>query len=314
MAAPPSATDLTYPDWTNLQDTWREQDAEWLRNRSVSLWASASTRTSGQASPMKGAVSARQDGYGDPEFWTGAAWEAVRYPNLTVQSQVGPPASVLLRYATANPATGIQLLNDGSVNISKTFVGTGGLGYTGDQTGIALHVGTKTVKLATDANGLTVDSPVAITGGLTTTGPATLNSLTVTGAVNFSGGTTLGAVNAASVAATGAVTGATVTGGDVILGSAPPYGTIKHRTGGTAELDVGSDSTVRVNGASMTINPPLTVAGTMQANGQATFALPNRVSQATKDPNIQVAMIIMVAGNVAPTTQNPPDGTIWYTY
>jgi hypothetical protein len=28
-------TDPVFPDWVNLSDTWREQDAEWLRNRSV---------------------------------------------------------------------------------------------------------------------------------------------------------------------------------------------------------------------------------------------------------------------------------------
>jgi hypothetical protein len=60
--------------------------------------------------------------------------------------------------------SGIQLMSDGSANTVKNVVGTGGVGYVGDQTGLALTVGAKTVKLATNATALTIDSPVAITG------------------------------------------------------------------------------------------------------------------------------------------------------
>jgi hypothetical protein len=307
MPAPPTATDLAYPDWTDLVDTWRERDAEWLRNRVVSLWADGSGRTAGQPSPMKGALSSLQNGYGAPDFWTGSAWESIRYPNLDVLSDA---TSVTLRRLGAG--SGIQLINDGSVNTVKNVVGTGGLGYVGDQTGIALHVGAKTVKLATDATGLTVDSPVSITGALTLTGAlnaasATIPNITSTGTISAA------AITSSSHQSTGAITGATVTGGDVLLGSAPPYGTVKHKSGGTAAVSVGSDSTVKIDGSTLTVNPATTFAGAATFNG--TTSLNGATSQLAPAGKVavQVAGVIAVSGNVAPT-QNAPDGTLYVTY
>jgi len=243
---------------------------------------------------------------GGPDFYDGSAWTSIRYPNLNVISDA---TSVTLRRQGAG--TGVQLMNDGSVNMAKAFIGTGSIGSTLDQTGLVMKIGADTAKLATDANGFTMDSPLNITGGLQTS--AAITAPTFNGNVSAATVAATGAVTAASVAATGAVTGATVQGGKVLLGTAAPYGTIKHADGGTAELDVGSDSTVQIRGTSLTVNPPTTFAGTTQHNGLATFAAPPVVTQSGKDASIQIAMIQMVSGNVAPTG-NPPDGTVYFTY
>lgn len=312
--APPAAGSNVFPVWTDLQDTWRATDAHWLRNRTIQIFPDAASRTTALAGQTSfGMLSILQAGSvaGGPDFWNGSAWESTRYPNLNVTSD---GTSVTLKREGASPSTGLQLLNDGSVNIAKEFVGTGGVGSTQDTTGFTIKIGGKTVKLATDATSLTVDSPVAITGTLSATGAITAPSLTVPTI------TSTGTINAVAIAATGAisssgaVSGATVTGGDVILGSAAPYGTLKHRTGsGTAEIDIGSDSTVRILGTALTVNPATTFAGAITVNGAATFKVPPVVSQAGKDASIQEAMIIMASGNVTPTS-NPPDGTLFVTY
>lgn len=311
MPAPSSATAAIFPDWTNLVDNWRDTDAEWLRNRIVSPFADSAARDTVMNPVAKsfGMMSILQAGsvVGGPDFWTGTAWESVRYPNLAVSSDA---TSVTLRRQGAG--SGIQLLNDGSVNTVKNVVGTGGIGYVGDQTGLALHIGAKTVKLSTDATQLTIDSPVSIAGALTLTGALNVPSETVTGALTVQGNTTLAGVAATFLAATGLVSGGNVNGGDAQLGTVGVFGVLRHRTGGTAVVSVGSDSTVKIDGSALTINPPTTLAGTLTVNGQTNFvgrpllALPGTVAT-------WVAGIIAAAGNVAPT-QNAPDGTLYVTY
>jgi len=311
MAVPGTATDYIFPDWRNAIDNWREQDAEWLRNRSVNIFPDASTRTSVMGTPpMVGLMSFLQSGSvaGGPDFWDGSGWQSVRYPNLGFTSD---GTSFTLRRQGAG--TGVQLMSDGSVNMAKAFMGTGGIGATIDNTGILLKIGADTAKLTTDANGFAMDSPLNITGGLQTSALATLNSLTVTGATTLSGTTAAQAVTAASVAATGAVTGATVTGGKVLLGVAAPYGTIKHADGGTAEFDVGSDSTVQIKGTTLTVSPTtVNISGTVNLNGTTNLVGAANLAPAGKTA-VQVAGILMVSGNVAPS-QNAPDGTIYFTY
>src|SRR5262252_3786274 len=186
QAAPPNETSVVWPTWTNLVDNWRAQDAGWLRNRSIQIFPDAATRTSvlSGVTLIAGMLSYIQTGSvaGGPDFYDGSAWTSIRYPNLNVISDA---TSVTLRRQGAG--TGVQLMNDGSVNMAKAFMGTGGIGATIDNTGILLKIGADTAKLTTDANGFAMDSPLNITGGLQTSALATLNSLTVTGATTLSG-------------------------------------------------------------------------------------------------------------------------------
>jgi hypothetical protein len=312
MPAPSSATAAVFPDWTNLVDNWRDTDAEWLRNRTVSPFADAAARDAVMNPVTKnfGMMSIIQAGSvaGGPDFWNGLAWEGIRYPNLAVSSDA---TSVTLKRQGAG--SGIQLLSDGSVNTVKNVVGTGGVGYVGDQTGIALTVGAKTVKLATNATALTIDSPVAITGGLTLTGPLTVPSETVTGALTVQGTAALAGVTATTVAATGLVSGGNVNGGDAQLGTVGVFGVLRHRTGGTSAVSVGSDSTVKIDGASLTINPPTTLAGALTVTGVTTFVGRPVLSLPGTSAGVWVAGIRAAAGNIAPT-QNDPDGTVYVTY
>ena len=313
MPAPGSSTDSTlFPDWTNLVDNWRDTDAEWLRNRVNQPFPDVATRNSIMTGKAQfGMLSTLQSGSvaGGPDFWDGATWQSIRYPNLGFTSD---GTSFTLRRQGAG--TGVQLMSDGSVNMVKAVVGTGGLGETLDQTGISMKVGTKTVKLATDAAGLTVDSPVTVTGTPTATGAISAPSITVPN-ITSTGTIAASAVTAASVTATGAVTGAAVQGGDVLLGSAPPLGTIKHRSGGSAQIGVGSDSTVQIAGTSMSVAPPTTFASTVNVNGQTNFVGRPVFAFTAAGQNVQtwVAGIYAVAGGGAPT-QACPDGTIYISY
>jgi hypothetical protein len=305
MPAPVSATALVFPDWTDLTDTWREIDAEWLRNRSVNILADAAARTAAITAPLKGMIAPVQSGTGAPDFFNGAAWESVRYPNLDV---ISDGTSATLRRTGASPATGIQLVNDGSVNIAKGFLGTGGIGSTLDNTGIAIKVGAKTVKLATNATQLTVDSPVLITGAVNVTGAVTatgaVQGATVTGTTSITGGTVAGTTGTFSAA----LQGLTVQAGTVQLN-----GNQVKATAGTAALTLAADSTVTLAGTGLTINPPTTLASTVAITGVATFAAQPVLSIPTFLAGIKLAGLIVVAGNVAPT-QNAPDGTIYFTY
>jgi hypothetical protein len=317
MAAPPAATSVVWPDWANGFDTWREQDAEWLRNRIVGVFPDAGS-ASGRDTIMNpvaksyGMMSILQSGSvaGGPDFWNGAAWESIRYPNLNVTSDAN---GVTLKRQGAG--TGIQLLTDGSVNMAKAFVGTGGVGSTLDNTGVAVKIGAKTVKLATDATQLTIDSPVSIAGGLTLTGALSVPSATVTGGLTVQGNTSVQGLAAASVAATGLVAGGSVNGGDAQLATVGVYGTLRHRVGGTAAVGVGSDSTVKIDGTSVAVNPPTTFAGVVNVNGQTNFVGRPFLAFTAVGANVPtwVAGIYAVSGNVAPS-QACPDGTIYITY
>lgn len=309
MPPPTNATSAVFPDWTDLVDNWREADAEWLRNRSVQVFPDAASRTTALGTPpMFGMLSIVQSGSvaGGPDFWNGSAHESIRYPNLNV---ISDSTSVTLRRQGAG--TGVQLLNDGSVNIAKEFVGTGGQGSTQDSTGVAIKIGAKTVKLATDATSLTIDSPVTVSGAISASSVSAPN-ITSTTAITAAAINASGTVTAASVTASGAVTGASVTGGDVLLGTSGVYGTVKHRSGGTSQIGVGSDSTVRIDGATLTLNLPVTAAQAVVINGTTSFVGRPSLALPSTTP-VWVAGIIAVSGNVAPS-QNAPDGTIYITY
>jgi hypothetical protein len=80
MPAPSSATAAVFPDWTNLVDNWRDTDAEWLRNRTVSPFADAAARDAVMNPVTKnfGMMSIIQAGSvaGGPDFWNGRRGKA----------------------------------------------------------------------------------------------------------------------------------------------------------------------------------------------------------------------------------------------
>lgn len=313
MTAPTSPTDESFPVWTDLVDNWRAIDAHWLRNRSVQIFPDATARnTALGGSAMKGMLSYLDTtppaGHpGGPDFYDGSAWQSVRYPNLNVTSDA---TSVTLRQVSAG--SGISLLSDGSVNIAKAFIGTGGIGSTLDNTGIAVKVGTKTVKLATDTTALTVDSPVKVTGNIDSTG-------TITGAVvtapTINSSTT---INAAAITASGTVQGNVISGGtaqagptgEAVLVYESSQARMRHKsTGASAWLGMNSSGALEVKGASIALNGPVTAsaAATFQAassfQARPTVDVPGKVSAG-------VAMVMV--SSTDPGSTNAPDGTIWF--
>lgn len=306
--APPTPDSDVFPTWTDLVDNWRAADAHWLRNRVMQIFPDAATRTTeltghttfGMMSivPLVGAA------VGGPDFWTGSAWESIRYPNLGVASD---GTSVTLK--RVGGSGGVQLVNDGSVNASKLFGGTGGVGGTLDVTGVTVKVGAKTAKLATNATDLTVDSPVNVSGGVTASGTVAANALsapTVTASTTL----TAAAAGVTTLTATGAVTGASVAGGDALLGTSGVYGTLKHRTGGTSLVGVGSDSTVKIEGSSLAVTPPASFAATANFDGPVNFtnaAARPQIAVAGFDP-IPIAGVIVSSASAAGAQ---PDGSLW---
>lgn len=332
MPAPPTATAAVFPDWTNIVDNWREVDAEWLRNRSIHIFPDAAGRSVLNLQTFFGMMSIiPQIGQapGGPDFWNGTAWESVRYPNMSVSSD---STSVTMRRQGASPFTGIQLINDGSANIATLVAGSGTkTAYTGsllDVTGLSMKVGGKTVKLVTDANGLVINDgatptpgpvTVALTGSLSATNTIAAPTITSTTVINAkdvsfsSGGTITGAAAITGTAVTGS---STVTGGSVVLGTTGVYGTIKHTApAATGQISLGSDSSVIINGAALTLSPPVTLTNTgtaLTVNGVTNLVGQANLAQTGKTV-VAVAGAIFVSGNVAPT-QNAPDGTIYITY
>ena len=314
MPAPATPIDAIYPDWTNLVDIWRDTDAEWLRNRVVQLFPDVASRTTAlSGKTVFGMLSAIASGSlaGGPDFWNGTGWESVRYPGLNYD-----PATFTLRRQGASPGTGIQLQSDGSVNMRASFTGTGtdfasGIGTYVDNTGLSIKIGTKAVKFTTDTTQLMIDSPVRVGGALVATGAitapsASLNTLAVSGAL------TAASLSAPTITAATSISAPTVTGGDVVLGSSGVYGTVKHRTGGTAEVDVGSDSTVRVLGTSLAVTPPTTFAGAVTVNGQTNF-VGRPMFTFPSSTATWVAALYALQGS-ANFPADCPDGTIGITY
>jgi hypothetical protein len=209
--------------------------------------------------------------------------------------------------------TGIQLMNDGSVNIAKAFIGTGGIGATIDNTGITLKIGADTAKIATDANGFTFDSPIALGANALYAGPITASQLTVSGLSTLGGGFSASGANTI----TGSLTASgTVQGGTLQAGTVQITGNQVKPTTGAAGVTLATDTltlagvTVNVGGASTAVVVP----GTLNPQKLTTFNVVPVVSASGKDPNIQEAMIMMQSGGAAPSAQNPPDGTLFIIY
>lgn len=310
MPAPSAETSEVWPVWTDLVDNWRAIDVHWMRDRVVNLFDNLAARTSSGIAPLAGSLSFLQD-INSLEFYRNdGKWESVRYPNLSVTSAAGPPATVSLRQTAAG--TGITLQSDGYAAIEKLNAGLSTLLV--DTTGATLKVGAgKAVKFATDAvsgGSLTIDSPVKITGTLSATGALNAPSLTLTGNLTVAGVTASGTVQGATMTSTGQINGGNLlAGGLAWVGnnggwasfqhvSQPSYGFRAHPAGDTVIAGVTNTIYGTTNHTG-----PLTVGGG--------FVLRSDTALAPAGTSAVPLAGIIVVGRGPDGNDAQPNGTIW---
>jgi hypothetical protein len=311
--APGTETLEAWPTWTDFVDNWRAVDAHWIRDRVVNLFDDNTKRAASNIAPLPGTLSFLQSTNslefyksGDPKL--AASWESVRYPNLAVSSDA---TTVTLRQTAAG--SGIILGSDGTGNIEKLNAGLGTV--LADVAGVTLKVGAKTVVLATNAAGLTVDSPVSVTGTLSASGALTAASAALSGAVT-----------AASAAISGILSGGTVNGGSGLIGGVTLSGNrVTAGTGAAGGMVSGSghfygDASSALMRHSSDTGPYLQVTssgGLFSGGGQFDFfttmrMLSGNVIQYYYNNNTQAVNIppsFYAASD--PGAGNFPDGTIW---
>jgi hypothetical protein len=255
--------------------------------------------------PIIGALTYLQDIDSLEVYKSTGAWESVRYPNLSVASATGPPATVTLRQTAAG--SGVVLQADGVVAIEKLNAGLGVLNVI--STGASLKTGAKTVLLTTDAAALVIDSPVKITGTLTATGALSAPSAALTGALTAATVTGTGQVQGATTVATGQASGATGLFGTVALATnSGGYAAFAHNSSQVNGLRAGSDGTVNLIGSAIGFTGAVTATAAVTVNGA--LATPGLGTLGASNSGVVLAGLIAV--NRAPTgSDTQPNGTIW---
>jgi len=301
MSAPSSPTAEVWPVWTDFVDNWRAVDAHWFRARVVNVFDNAAARTTALSSntPIIGALTYLQDVDSLEMYKSTGAWESVRYPNLAVTSD-----STTVQLRRTGAGAGISLQSDGYAAIEKLNAGLGALNVT--STAAALKTGAKTVTLTTDATQLLVDSPVRVTGALTTTGALSAPSLALTGALTSATVTATGAVTGATTVATGQASGGTGLFGTIALASnSGGNAAFAHNSSQANGLRAGSDGTVSLTGTSVGLVGAVTATGALTVTGVLTMNGGGKLQS-----GVDVAGLVV--STVAPTASDTqPNGTIW---
>lgn len=300
---------LTGPaDWTNFVSYWREEDAEWLQARTVLRVDTPAQLGTLITAPSPGQVVYVKDvtgGQKDVLFLFASATSSwIPYPALPkfLYASEDSAARVTFGHHTGDPTTvvpsvtlsptGIDIPADLTVRTDKLKV---------TAADVQIKIGTKLVKLTTDAVGLVSDSPIsapslttsgAITAGGAITGPSlsvptvtvtTLNVTTVTASGNIS---TPGSVSAASH----------VSLGGTFTGDAS--GAIVQGPGATAKVLVQA-SDVSLQGTNTNVDSQLKVNGGRSINfynaSNALLGYGGPVIFSATDPG----------------AANCPNGTIW---
>jgi len=301
---PSTPTSVVWPDWTNLVDKWREEDAEWLRNRVINIVADATERDSVLTSGIRfDGLTVYNRSLKRLEFWNGTAWETAVIRSLAISDTTA--TATLERHKDAG--TGLTFNADGSVAAGGVFsAGPGVLSVA--PAGVSIKTGAKTALLSTDATSLKVDSPVAVTGAVSASG-------------GFQGALT-GNVAATTVAASGAITGGSaaisggVTAGTLLVGSkaqlvagGSSVDLVNTAAGATdAFVRIADSDAVTVKGASVVLQGPVS------ADSKVTAAAGVEMQASTSKITAAGMTSPQVAGIVTSTSAasgNYPDGTIW---
>jgi hypothetical protein len=192
-------------NWTNYEDYWRDQDAEWIQDRLV-LRVLLTSDITALGLTKGGVVYDEQD---DALKWRSKTdiggnpnWKKiVPIPDSITTAETA--STTALTYKTSNQ--GIVLsATDVAVTASKFTVLTDKAVI--DATGLALKTGSWTAKLSTSTTSLVSDSPVSVP------------SLAATGALTAATATLTGALTVAAVTASGTISGNVVNGASGTIG------------------------------------------------------------------------------------------------
>ena len=301
---PASPADEIIPVYTDLVDNWRAVDAHWYRNRVVHVFDDAAERTAKLTSPTQGMVTYLKT-TDSLEVRKASAWESVRYPNMVVASDA---TTVSLRQKDAG--AGLILRADGSVGATVlTVANPASTGMTLDATGLAIKVGTKIAKIATDATNLIVDSPVKVTGDIESSAAVKGVTGTFTGTFTAAAFSTAGALTAASLNVSGTVNAGLLNVGNAEVAIDTALAVFRHKSSPTNRLSFDNTGAAILKGASVSVQGPTTFPNAVTMTGTAEFqggtTLHPAGTTAAPVAGIKVANTPPTAGDTL------PNGTLW---
>lgn len=272
---PVTLNTLGKADWTDYQDYWRDDDAEWLQERSILRYATTAARTTEWPSPAPGQVTYNQAtdqlehfSATAPTKWIGVL--ASQHLTVTPKTSAADSDPVSLGHKGAG-GNGFQFFptvsSENKIAMPNAYLDIGGgaivakpagLTVTGTSTlaTTVLKTGAKTVTLTTDVDSLVSDSkitaPAASIGNLTVTGTFSGGGASV---VNANSGTIGGVVLSANQANASA---GFVSQAAIFYGSATQARIRQRMTGspftlGTAGIDI-TDTVTTVLGTTLDIS------------------------------------------------------------
>jgi hypothetical protein len=320
--------------WQDYISNWRTRDTGWMQERLILRYQTSAARTTDWgATPKVGQVT-----YNDEtktlEMWrpaigaSPAGWaRSLMFQNLV--SNRDDTTGVYLYHPASSNTRGVMFTPTNFVVDQPTNFLTGAL--TIDATGMSLKIGAATAKLATDADGLTVDKQVkspllvgdnATVTGVVTAGSVTASAVTVTSSLTLAGATvsggvlngnsgTIGSINLAAGVVTIAAGSVNASAPGVQAGQGYFYGDansayMRQRT--SAGVAAGA-AYVQAQANDVVLNGPTTVqfsGGDIQIRGGNNLDFYNAAGTKL---GVGIGPIVNAASD--PGAANYPEGTIW---
>ena len=309
-------------NWQDFINNWREADAEYLQSRTISRFASATTRDAALSSPSPGQFVYDQNlDILEMRSKTGAWFPYRALPqNMAVVLDDG--TGVTLAH-TGAAGKGV-VFSPSQIGISGNLNVLSGV-LTADGTGVSIKVGAKVAKLTTDAANLVSDTPftapsisltgtgtvVSAPGKTVAVGTLTADTGTITN-INVSGTLSGGTINGTG----GTIASVALSGGraDAANGFSSQFGWFygdgsnaimrwRNPTGGTTGA-----SYIQVPQNDVIIN-----GNTIQFNGQPWIRSAAQPRWYDNTNTLRGYLGPVIYGGPDPSTYGAADGTVWFT-
>lgn len=305
-------------DWTNLQNNWRETDAEWLQNRSVvrvsvdaptttnSLIALETGRVFYSTASNRLVVTTAVSGSGNSAVGTYRAVLASDPTSGLIVSDTSTTVTLGVRYQASTSNTNQSYItftkSTGAISVDTLTATTFTTGTISATTSLSSRAGSSTTGFQTNSTGVvfntTGSNPVTVTtsaAGLVVSTGLTANSFTTTGALTSASGAVSGTLTVGTLSATTVTTG---TLSLTTLASTNVNGTTFTSTGSTIspKYTSATDVVVEVPAANVLRVQSATAGGLVNMyHGSGTT----------------VRNAWVVYGGTAPAVGSVPEGTIW---
>ena len=182
-------------DWKDYKHNWREVDTDWIQDRTILRFATATQRDQKITSPQIGQfIYNNATDLLEYRSKTGT-WKAYKAAPVNLDTVTDTTTTVKMGHSAAG-GKGLTFSSTG-MSSDTTFAINGGI-LTVSDTAVTIKTGTKTASLTTDATYLISDTPLS----------APSLALTGTGTVLAAAGKTMtiGTITATTVTASGAIT------------------------------------------------------------------------------------------------------------